>query len=112
MRSPVCRPPLPGREPREGCPVSIDTSRAGVARRALALGATMVNDVTALRREPALAAGGAGAGGAPRPALARGATRVNDVPALRREPELAEVVAEAGARLCLMHMQGEPRTMQ
>ena len=61
-----------------GLPVSIDTSRAAVARRALALGATMVNDVTALRREP----------------------------------ELAEVVAEAGADVCLVHMQGEPATMQ
>jgi len=37
---------------------------------------------------------------------------VNDVSALRREPELAELVAEAGVDLCLMHMQGEPRTMQ
>ena len=61
-----------------GRPVSVDTSRADVARRALALGAAMVNDVTALRRDP----------------------------------ELAAVVAEAGADLCLMHMQGEPRTMQ
>ena len=62
----------------EGLPVSIDTSRAAVARRALALGATMVNDVTALRRDP----------------------------------ELAQAVAEAGADVCLMHMQGEPATMQ
>jgi dihydropteroate synthase len=61
-----------------GSPVSIDTSRADVARRALALGAVLVNDVTALRRDP----------------------------------ELAAVVADAGADLCLMHMQGEPRTMQ
>jgi len=61
-----------------GVPVSVDTSRADVARRALALGVVMVNDVTALRRDP----------------------------------ELAGVVAEAGADLCLMHMQGEPRTMQ
>ncbi len=36
-------------------PVSIDTSKAEVARRALALGAEMVNDVTALRAEPELA---------------------------------------------------------
>src|SRR5688572_14964420 len=36
-------------------PVSIDTSKAEVARRALALGAVMVNDVTALRRDPDLA---------------------------------------------------------
>jgi dihydropteroate synthase len=59
-------------------PVSIDTAKAEVARRALALGAEVVNDVTALRADPAL----------------------------------AEVVAGAGAYLCLMHMQGEPRTMQ
>lgn len=59
-------------------PVSIDTSKAEVARRALALGAVMVNDVTALRSDP----------------------------------ELAGVVAESGAYLCLMHMLGEPRTMQ
>ncbi len=61
-----------------GSPVSVDTSRADVARQALALGAAMVNDVTALRRDP----------------------------------DLAAVVAEAGADVCLMHMQGEPRTMQ
>jgi dihydropteroate synthase len=62
----------------EGLPLSIDTSKAEVARRALALGAEVVNDVTALRGDPGL----------------------------------AEVVAESGAYLCLMHMQGEPRTMQ
>src|SRR5919201_3526792 len=38
-----------------GVPVSIDTSKAEVARRALAAGALMVNDVTALRADPALA---------------------------------------------------------
>ena len=37
---------------------------------------------------------------------------VNDVTALRGDPELAGVVADAGAYVCLMHMQGEPRTMQ
>jgi dihydropteroate synthase len=61
-----------------GAPVSIDTSKAEVARRALALGAELVNDVTALRADP----------------------------------ELAGVVADSGAYLCLMHMLGEPRTMQ
>ena len=61
-----------------GVPVSIDTSKAAVARRALELGAELVNDVTALRGDPAL----------------------------------AEVVAESGAYLCLMHMRGDPRTMQ
>ena len=59
-------------------PVSIDTGKAEVARRALALGAVLVNDVTALRGDAAM----------------------------------AEVVADAGAYLCLMHMRGEPRTMQ
>jgi dihydropteroate synthase len=36
-------------------PVSIDTSKAEVARRALALGAELVNDVTALRADAAMA---------------------------------------------------------
>jgi dihydropteroate synthase len=62
----------------KGVPVSIDTSKAAVANRALALGVAMVNDVTALRGDP----------------------------------ELAGVVADSGAYLCLMHMRGEPRTMQ
>jgi dihydropteroate synthase len=47
-----------------------------------------------------------------RAALELGAVMVNDVTALRGDPELADVVADAGAYLCLMHMQGEPRTMQ
>jgi dihydropteroate synthase len=41
-----------------------------------------------------------------------GVVLVNDVTALRGDPELAGVVASSGAYLCLMHMQGEPRTMQ
>ena len=69
---------VPVLERLAGVPVSIDTSKAEVARRALALGAELVNDVTALRGDP----------------------------------ELAGVVADAGAYLCLMHMLGEPRTMQ
>ena len=47
-----------------------------------------------------------------RQALELGAELVNDVTALRGDPELAGVVADAGCYLCLMHMQGEPRTMQ
>jgi dihydropteroate synthase len=61
-----------------GLPVSIDTSKAIVARRALELGAELVNDVTALRGDPAM----------------------------------VEAIADADAYVCLMHMQGEPRTMQ
>jgi len=69
---------VPVLEALAGLPVSIDTAKAEVARRAFALGAEFLNDVTALRGDP----------------------------------ELAGVVADAGAYLCLMHMQGEPRTMQ
>jgi dihydropteroate synthase len=69
---------VPVLEGLHGAPLSIDTAKAEVARRALELDVEMVNDVTALRGDP----------------------------------QLAEVVAEAAAYLCLMHMQGEPRTMQ
>jgi dihydropteroate synthase len=47
-----------------------------------------------------------------RAALGAGAALVNDVTALRGDPEMAGVVAESGAECCLMHMLGEPRTMQ
>ena len=47
-----------------------------------------------------------------RAALAAGADYVNDVSAFRFEPELAGLVADAGVDCCLMHMRGEPRTMQ
>jgi dihydropteroate synthase len=47
-----------------------------------------------------------------RHALELGAVMVNDVTALRGDRDLAGVVAEHGALLCLMHMLGEPRTMQ
>ncbi|MGI8429007.1 MAG: dihydropteroate synthase [Solirubrobacteraceae bacterium] len=58
--------------------ISIDTSKARVAAEAIGAGATLVNDVTALRGDP----------------------------------EMAALVASAGVDLCLMHMLGEPRTMQ
>jgi len=45
-------------------------------------------------------------------ALAAGASIVNDVSAFRFAPELAGVVATADVDCCLMHMLGEPRTMQ
>jgi dihydropteroate synthase len=45
-------------------------------------------------------------------ALDAGATYVNDVTAFRHEPEMAGLVADRGADCCLMHMLGEPRTMQ
>ena len=58
--------------------ISIDTSKARVASAAIASGATLVNDVTALRGDQ----------------------------------EMAGVIAGSGVRCCLMHMLGEPRTMQ
>ncbi len=58
--------------------LSIDTSKASVAAAALGAGATLVNDITALRGDP----------------------------------EMAALIAAAGADCCLMHMLGEPRTMQ
>lgn len=45
-------------------------------------------------------------------ALAAGAGIVNDVTALRDAPQIAELVAGTGAKVCLMHMRGTPRTMQ
>jgi dihydropteroate synthase len=47
-----------------------------------------------------------------RAALEAGATLVNDVSAFRFDPGMAALVAETGAGCCLMHMLGEPRTMQ
>jgi dihydropteroate synthase len=58
-------------------PVSIDTVKPEVMRIALAHGASMVNDINAIRAQ-----------------------------------EAAKIVADSGAAVCLMHMQGEPRTMQ
>jgi dihydropteroate synthase len=45
-------------------------------------------------------------------AVAAGATLVNDVSAFRFDPGMAAAVAETGAGCCLMHMLGQPRTMQ
>jgi dihydropteroate synthase len=45
-------------------------------------------------------------------ALDAGAEIVNDVTALRGDPEMATLCAERGATVVLMHMLGEPRTMQ
>jgi dihydropteroate synthase len=61
-----------------GARLSIDTTKASVADAAIAAGATIVNDVTALRDDP----------------------------------DLAGVCADRRVHVCLMHMLGEPRTMQ
>ena len=58
--------------------ISIDTSKAAVAEAALAAGADIVNDVTGLRGDPAM----------------------------------AEVCAASGCGVVVMHMRGEPQTMQ
>ncbi|WP_148260943.1 dihydropteroate synthase [Conexibacter woesei] len=47
-----------------------------------------------------------------RAAVDAGATYVNDVTAFRHDPELAGLVADRDLDCCLMHMLGEPRTMQ
>jgi dihydropteroate synthase len=45
-------------------------------------------------------------------AIDAGAVLVNDVSAGRHDPDMLPLVAERGAAVCLMHMRGEPRTMQ
>jgi dihydropteroate synthase len=85
-------------------------------------GAQPVDEETELRRVLPVLEGLAGAGvqmsidtfkpRVAQAALDAGATMVNDVTALRAAPELAELAAGHGAELCLMHMLGEPRTMQ
>jgi dihydropteroate synthase len=58
--------------------ISIDTSKASVARAALDAGASLVNDVSAMRADA----------------------------------DMVGLLADSGAECCLMHMLGEPRTMQ
>ena len=72
------QPVIAGLAERGGARSSIDPSKAAVARAALDAGASLVNDVTAFRADP----------------------------------EMAALVADSGAQCCLMHMLGEPRTMQ
>jgi dihydropteroate synthase len=64
--------------PSISVPISVDTYRAAVAAKALERGAFMINDVTALRGDP----------------------------------EMAAVVRDADCPVVLMHMLGEPKTMQ
>jgi dihydropteroate synthase len=45
-------------------------------------------------------------------AIGAGAGLVNDVSAFRADPRIAGLVADSGVECCLMHMLGEPRTMQ
>jgi dihydropteroate synthase len=45
-------------------------------------------------------------------AIRAGAEIINDVSGLRTDPQIAEVAARHGMPLILMHMRGEPRTMQ
>jgi dihydropteroate synthase len=71
-------PVIRGLAERTDVPISIDTMKAEVARQAIEAGASFVNDVSALRHDP----------------------------------EMAAVVAAADVPVCLMHMQGTPKTMQ
>ncbi len=47
-----------------------------------------------------------------RAAVAAGADMINDVSGLRFSPEIADLAAESGCAVAIMHMLGEPRTMQ
>jgi len=74
-----CRRVIPVIEALSGLDtiVSVDTRKPGVARRAAAAGARLLNDVSGFR-----------------------------------DPAMIEVLADTGLAGCIMHMQGEPRTMQ
>lgn len=63
---------------KAGIPVSVDTTKLSVARRAIDAGAEAINDVSGLRFDPGI----------------------------------ASLCAETGAGLIIMHMRGDPRTMQ
>jgi dihydropteroate synthase len=63
---------------RSAIPISIDTMKSAVARAAIDAGATAINDVSAMRHDPAMRA----------------------------------LAAERDVDVILMHMRGEPRTMQ
>ncbi|MGH7589598.1 MAG: dihydropteroate synthase [Gemmatimonadota bacterium] len=71
-------PVVEGLVARTGVPISVDTTKLEVAREAVAAGAHVLNDVSALRFDPGL----------------------------------ADLAAATGVGLVLMHMRGEPRTMQ
>jgi len=70
-------PVIEALESRTKIPISVDTSKPAVMTAAVRAGASMINDVRALRAPGAL-----------------------------------EAAAQTQAAICLMHMQGEPRTMQ
>ena len=70
-------PVVEGVRRRIGLPISIDTSKPGVMRAAAAAGASLINDIRALR-----------------------------------EPGALDAAVATGVPVCLMHMQGRPRTMQ
>ncbi len=96
------------------CDVGAESTRPGAA--------PVSADEQLRRLEPVLAAMSPGCGIAisidtasaavARAALDAGAVLVNDVTAGRGDPGLLPLVAERGAAVCLVHMQGAPRTMQ
>jgi len=85
---------VPVLEGLAGLPVSIDTSKAEVARRALELGAELVNDVTALRGDPGLAEVVAEAGAYLCLMHMRGVPRT-----MQADPRYDDVAAEVAAFL-------------
>lgn len=67
-----------GSESRSRPVISVDTSKASVARESLAAGAEVINDISSLRYDP----------------------------------QMLPILQESGAGICVMHMQGNPKTMQ
>ncbi|MCK5246180.1 dihydropteroate synthase, partial [Candidatus Bipolaricaulota bacterium] len=71
-------PVMQGLRSKTTLPLSIDTTKASVAKAALQAGADVINDISAMRADP----------------------------------DMAGIIAEYGAKVILMHMQGVPQTMQ
>ena len=71
-------PVVEGLRSKTTIPLSVDTTKASVAKAALQAGADIINDISALRADP----------------------------------DMAGMIAGAGAKVILMHMQGVPQTMQ
>jgi len=71
-------PVMEGLRSKTTLPLSVDTTKASVAKAALQAGADIINDISAMRADP----------------------------------DMAGIIAEYGAKVILMHMQGVPQTMQ
>jgi dihydropteroate synthase len=87
----------PGAEPLDG---TTEIARVVPVIEALRARSEVVISVDTMKSEVA------------RAAIEAGADMVNDVTALRHDEKMSAVISETGAGAVLMHMRGEPRTMQ